>query len=164
MDRTRLPFRLWPLVHVIYEWAMVINMVVTLAFWLMEAPFMIYFYWWSSYTDLATNFALYYSHLVPMTLMLTDWYHCSIRISFKRVWLHLMFAAIYTVILIYATLYWTGYGSVVYQSMDFYRRPKLAGILLFVLTSSVVPILYCWACITSKRLGCSKQQVPVIQI
>ena len=48
MNRDSLPFKLWPAIHVFYEWTLVVNSVVTCAFWLMEGPFLIYYFRWSS--------------------------------------------------------------------------------------------------------------------
>jgi len=38
MDRKSLPFSLWPTIHVCYEWSLIVNSVVTIAFWFMEGP------------------------------------------------------------------------------------------------------------------------------
>lgn len=43
MDTNVLPFSLWPLVHILHEWCLVVNTVVVIAFWLIEGPFMIYY-------------------------------------------------------------------------------------------------------------------------
>lgn len=41
LNLNQLPWALWPLIHALYEFVLVINTVVTIAFWCIEGPFML---------------------------------------------------------------------------------------------------------------------------
>lgn len=128
MNRSRLPFSLWSAIHACYEWSLIVNTVVVLAFWFLEGPFIIYNLAWTTKTPYSMQFMYYFDHTVPYTLLIFDWWHCSIRVGFGRIWLYLMVSAAYCGVLIHNSL-WNGYGTI-YYSMNFAYKPYRASFFL----------------------------------
>ena len=152
-DRSRFPFNFWPVTHMLYEWCLCGNVVVVGAFWLIEAPAMIYQFGWSARTDLPTQLMLFVDHILPATLMLFEWYHCSIRVSNERIFLYALGGLFYAVVLVYLSLYYLSYGRSVYYSMDFNDQPLTSSLILSLIVLSLPLVLRTWTKVTRKRFG-----------
>lgn len=155
LDLTKWPWSLWPVITVLYEWVLVNNTVVTFAFWVVEAPFMCYAYFWSPSTPLYLHGELFISHSLPFIGVLFEWWHNSIRVSTARVWLITLIVSVYPVCLMVSELYIVPLEDMekVYYSMDFAENPYRATLLLSGVLMSAIATLHLWTKLTESRLG-----------
>lgn len=117
----RLPWSFWWLITFSYEMALSINVAVGIAFWLVEMPVMGLEGYWMTLSNEKWIF-MYTIHTIPQIILLTDWFHCSIRVYawqsiFATIWMGGYIAFLFTLekvynVHVYVSINWTSRRSV----------------------------------------------------
>ena len=80
----------WPLIHLSYEIALHLSMIVTINFWLLEGPLRAYAGLWSIRAPWLVIYSLIALNSLPSLLITLDWWHNSMVVSPSRSWLCLL--------------------------------------------------------------------------
>lgn len=96
----RLPWSFWWVITFTYNLALSTNMVVGIAFWLVEFPAMGMEGYWAALSN-GTFLIFWYVHTVPQILLISEWYHSSIRFYIWQVNFGLILLGAYAFFLFY---------------------------------------------------------------
>ena len=145
------PWNLWAVVHLAYEVCLVVNLVVTLMFWFIEAPIVLY-NTSVSITPLAI-FSIYIVHILPQLSVMLDWWHNSMEIKTTRLWFHLSVGSFYYLVAVWVTLNIKVFPDTVYESLNIHGQPELSLLMLFLGLFFVVVGLKVASFFNEKRLA-----------
>lgn len=123
VDLSKQPWSTWAFIHAFYEFHLLINTVVTLGFWYIEGPFMVYdgflFDEKSSYGAVIPIVVTTISHTLPMILIIFEWWHNSIVVTTQRIFVHFLFGLCYILMLVIVSKFYLPVGGRIYYSCDF---------------------------------------------
>ena len=114
------------MIHLLYEFCLIVNTVVAIAFWCIEGPFMVYRHAISLPPTSAAGAVLTtiigIQHIVPFVLVLFEWWHNSMIVTSQRLYFYLLIGFAYMLMLsilkkfVYPT-------ATIYHPMDFVNEP-----------------------------------------
>ena len=158
LDLKRLPWTLWPLIHALYEFCLIINTVVSIAFWCIEGPFMVYNRAISlpptSIGGAIFTTLISIQHIVPFVLVSFEWWHNSIVVTTNRLWLYLLIGIAYMLMLVILERFIYP-STTIYHSMDFANAPIQASICGVIVMAVWVAASLFWPLITKMRQASS---------
>ena len=121
-----MPWKVWPFLHALYEFCLIINTVVAIAFWCVEAPFMLFNYAIAipstSLGGAVFTAIISIQHIVPFVLVLFEWWHNSIVVTTDRFELYLLIGLAY-IMMLYALAMFFYPDVTIYHSIDFDKAP-----------------------------------------